>query len=262
MKKPRIQQPWLTRTGVEKPTGELREIAKSWNAATWENYLTWFETGRNEGLVDEVTYAIICDEQIESIFEQFAQDASQENRVQCERLLAVLPEVEAQVLRLYFMEGRTEFEIGFALKRSQTGISHIKNKALARLKRGNSGDGLLARRFMKGESFSPGEEPSIWDEPLKHPLREPRPSHPDDQKVELEAIKTPSVRAALLELPEGAQRVLYLQYWCEFSRKKTAALFGQGWNVIDEIDAVGVSKVKCRALQLELENTPGGGQCA
>ena len=41
-------QPWLNDAGNEIPTEQLREISKQWDAQTWEEYLNWYESSRNQ----------------------------------------------------------------------------------------------------------------------------------------------------------------------------------------------------------------------
>jgi DNA-directed RNA polymerase specialized sigma subunit len=261
-KKKKYHRPWLSPTGVEIPLTELKEIAKSWNPAQWEEYLSWFETGCKEVLVHPAAYAIIGDEQTESIFEQFDQDSSPEKRAACERLLALLPEIESCILRLYFLEGRTEAEIGFILSRSQTGICLIKNRALSRLKRGNDGDEMFARHFMKGDISSYEEEPRLWDESLEHPLKEARFYDPKNHRTEFEQIKMSSIRVALLALPDLEQRILYLRYWCDFSVNRTARELGIGLNTVLEIETAAITKTKRNAVAFETGVSPGGASCA
>jgi DNA-directed RNA polymerase specialized sigma subunit len=260
--KKKYHRPWLNATGVEIPTADLKPIVRDWSASTWEAYLKWYEHGRKDALVSPEAYAILGDEQTESIFEQFAQNSSQEVRRLCEQVLSLLPDIEALVLRRYFLEGRTEVEIAFEQKRSQTGVNLIKNRALSRLKRGNSGDGMFARRFMKGDEFSGvADEPSIWDEPLAEKIKEARRYDPENHNAEFEAIKSSCVREALKELPELARRILYLRYWCDLSVNQTARILKRGVNVVEQIEFTSISKVKRGALAFETGTTFGGAKC-
>ena len=81
--KKKYHRPWLNATGVEIPTPELRAVTQKWSACTWEAYLNWYDYGRKDSLVTPELFAIIGDEQTESIFEQFAQNSSQEVRRLC-----------------------------------------------------------------------------------------------------------------------------------------------------------------------------------
>ncbi len=257
-----VPTPWLTATGVEIPTARLREIAAGWDLATWEAYLDWYEGGRHESLLHPDSYDSTCEEETESIFEQIAQDSSDENRECCERILTSLPELEAEVLRRYFLEGRTEVQIAFELHRSQTGVSLIKSRALSRLKRGNRGDEMLPCRFMRGEIFSSEEfEPSLWDEPLASPLRDRRPYQPNDHRLEFEKIYVTSVREAALGLPELSGQILFLRYWCDWLLNQVARSFKLGVNVTQEIESAAIKKVKENAVVSEI-GISGGDQCA
>ena len=257
--KKKYYRPWLTPTGVEIPTADLRVIVQAWTPPLWESYLKWFETGGRESLLPPMAYVAVADEQAETIFAQFAQDCSQDNLRLCERVLALLPALEAGVLRKYFLEGRTEVEIAFELKRSQTGINLIKNRALLRLKRENSGDGMFARPLVKDEiSSSLTEEPSIWDEPTGTNIKEARNYDPENHEAEFQALKFESLRVALFELSESARRILYLRYWCDKSVSQTARILKRGVNVIDQIESASISKVKRSVLVFETGTDFGG----
>ncbi len=262
VKKKKYDRPWLTPTGVEIPSYQLRRISKSWNITTWGSYLDWFGTGRNAALITPDAYDRLCEKRIESIFEEFAQNDSQENRTLCEQFLAKLPPLEAEVLRRVFLAGNTEVEIAFALKRSQPGINLIKNRALSRLKRGNSGESVIARRFMRGEdSFSESEEPSIWNHSFTQPIKEARAYGPKNHKAEFKALSPTCLRVALQALSESAQRILYLRHWCDFSVKATSRALGIAMNNVEQIESASISKVKRSALEFELGITLGGSQC-
>lgn len=260
--KKKYHRPWLNASGVEISTADLKPKVQSWSAKTWEEYLKWYQSPGHERLITPAIYDLICDTQTETIFEEFAQNSSQEIKRLCEQVLSLLPSIEALVLRRYFLEGRTEVEIAFELKRSQTGINLIKNRALSRLKRGNPGDGMFARQFMRGENSAYlAEEPSIWDEPMAEPIKEARYYDPENHQAEFEAIKSSCVRVALMALPEEARRILYLRYWCGMSVNQTARNLKRGVNVIEQIESASISKVKRNALDFETGTNFGGVKC-
>ena len=259
VRKKNLDRPWLTSTGVEIATNELRDISKEWNLKTWELYLRWYEHGCYENLIAPATYDRICDELVDSVFDLFLINPSPEIRAECDRQLALLPELEAKVLRLFFLEGRTEVEIAAVFSRSQPGINKIKNRALLRLKRGNHGDKLLARQFMRGEdSATEMEEQSIWDEPTPFAIREDRTFLPENQKLEIDGFAWTSFKRAMRELPEMSQRILYLRYWCDFSHRQIARDLKTGVNVVQQIETAAVFKLKNKILALELGLNTGG----
>lgn len=260
--KKNTERPWLTSTGVEIDTAELREISKSWSAETWRAYLKWFESGKRERLVQPWIYNKIGDEQTESVFIEFGHDTDPEQQRRCEQLLGHVNQLEAMILRQIFFQGSTEREIAAKFRIAKSSVHDLKNRALLRLKRGNSGDGSGTRQFMRGENFSSqANEPSIWDEPLQYPLKEDRPYSPENHKTEFDRIKTHSVRVALQSLTDTAQQILYLRYWCDFSVSQIARRLGRGVNVVEQIESASASKVKRAALKFELGITLGGDQC-
>jgi DNA-directed RNA polymerase specialized sigma subunit len=253
------QRPWLTSTGVELATADLREIAKSWDAGTWSSYLKWFESGNRERLVQPWMYDKIGDGQTESIFIEQGYANDPKNQRLCDQLLGQANPLEQRILRQIFFEGRTLREIAAERCLPLTTIYNIKNKALLRLKRGNPGDVWNTCQFMRGEySSSPDQELSIWDESPQHRLKQDREYDPDNHKAEFEQIKTFSIREALLRPSDTAQRILYLRNWCELPVSQIAKRLGRGVNVIEQIESASISKIKRAALEFELGITLGG----
>lgn len=259
--KKKLDRPWLTPTGVERETHELKALVKGWDEATWQSYLNWYEGKRREGIVAPGAFSAICETQEFTIFELFSQNPNEESLKECTRLLGQLPEPEREVLRLKFIEGQTEVQIGFALRRSRSGINLIKTRALSRLKMQNPGDAVAARRFMRGSDDLIEENPeSIWDEPSLYPIREKRNYISKRFQEEIAAIQFTSVREALLDLPEMARKILFFRYWCEFSVNQTARLLKCGVNVIAQIEEASITKVKRGALVFETGTNFGGGK--
>ncbi len=252
-------RPWLTSTGVEIPTVELQEISKSWDNETWGNYLSWYESGRRESLIQPWAYDKICEEQSESLFHKFGQDPTPEHRQKCEAFLNQIRPDEARILRKIFFDGRTIREIAAEVNLPKSTVQDIKNRALFCSKWGNCGDNPDARRSMRGpSSFS--EDASLWDESLEHPLNEARSYDPGNHGLEFALLKTKAIREALLSLPESSQRLLYLRYWCGLSVNSVAHLLGHGVNVVEQVEAAAISKVKRNAMSIRFNEISGGAQ--
>lgn len=243
-------QPWLTHDGVELPVATLKIVSRSWDASTWEAYLNWFESGRRESLIHPQIYGRICSGLTEGVLGLLGQSGSRGGQALCERVLKTLPKAHAKVLRLAFLEGRTEAEIAFALNRSRGRVHQIKNRAIQRLKLDRNGDPLCTRRFMKGEISGPLEA-SPWLFSFGKPLKEHRNYRPGNHRLEFARIRQTSVRKALTELSDMEQRIIYLRHWCELPLAKVGQLLATGVNVVDQIEAASISKVKRRALELE-----------
>ncbi len=253
-------KPWLTSTGVEIPIGQLQKISRQWNATTWEQYLKWYESALRLRLLTPVIYDQICSEEIETIFEQFAHDTSSEKRILCEHLLSTLPAHERVVLRLHFIDGRTDFEIAAITRRSRSGVNLIKHRALSRLRRGHDGDEIAAREFMKGEISENVEmESSIWNMSLSYPVKEDRVYDPNAQKAELEKIRSYPLKKALSELSERQQRIVYLYFWCDFSINQIAREMRCGVNLVDQVFEAALSALKRKIMQIENGVLPGDG---
>lgn len=257
-------RPWLTATGVAIPTEQLKQISQFWDQATWEAYLKWYERPLKARLLKPNIYKKICDQQTRTIFEKFNQSISREISLQCDRLLSTLPVVEANVLTLKFLEGRTDRTVAAKLGISKSSVHVMKNRALSRLRRGIHGELLGTREYMRGEnSETPKIESSIWDSSSSQPLKEDKVYDPTKHNQELDNIQHYALRMALKELSERQRQILYLRFWCDYSLNDIARELRMGVNMIDEVCEAAISKLKRKIIQIETGYTPGEGpSCA
>jgi RNA polymerase sigma factor (sigma-70 family) len=258
------REPWLTTTGEAKRTPQLKQSARAWNLETWRRYLDWYESACHEKLVHPGVYRKICEEISESVFEQLSQSGNYFSSQACEALLQELPLRQANVLRLSFLEGRTQREIGTTLGISQPGVFQSKKRALARLRSAFHEANVITRQYMKGEMFiSEEEEESVWDESFwgKPPFRNARNPGRYDPKMHkdtLERIEAPNVRHTLLALAEDEQRMLYLSRWCGRTTSQIARELGMGVNVVEQISQATLSRVIRKVIHLETGREAGG----
>jgi hypothetical protein len=110
-RKEKKNRPWLNVSGQDIPTSELKLISKSWDSSTWEEYLKWFESSRREPHISRRRYDILLESQTQTIFEQNEVSCPQEFADVCETLLKSLPYKEEQILRHFYLAGRTQSEI-------------------------------------------------------------------------------------------------------------------------------------------------------
>ncbi len=257
----KLNRPWLTPTGVEIATIDLKPLVKNWDLATWESYLDWYDGASTESTISQKAFASICEHQEFTVFELYSQCPSEESLTDSKRLLHQLPELEREVIRMKFMEGLTEVEIAFEMRRSRSGINLIKTRALSRLKKLNPGDAVAAGPYMRGEVDSSDQKfESVWDEPSLYPIREKRNYITKRFQEEISAIRFSSVREALFDLPEIGRKILFFRYWCDFSVNQTARLLKCGQNVVEQIETASISKVKRGALSFETGTNFGGGK--
>ncbi len=246
----KLTQPWLTVSGVERPTAELKEISKSWDEQIWGEYLNWFETGRKDKLVSPVLYDAIADSIEKNIFEELEQKNCPELRSYCDQLLAELPKHQEFILRSIFFEGKTQSQIAVELNRTKACISQNKFKALTRLKREYDGEILSARRIMRGAKFFiPEAENSIWDEKLSNQIRDHRPYGISDHDKELLGHKCRELREVFKELSERSRQVIYLKFWCDFRNSQIARKYSIGLNNVDTIIDATVFKIKSKIVE-------------
>jgi len=53
---------------VERPLEELRQLSKTWEQKTWEEYLHWFESSRKDKLTSSDFYLSQCEVLEKNIF--------------------------------------------------------------------------------------------------------------------------------------------------------------------------------------------------
>ncbi len=246
----KVLMPWLTASDVERPPAELKEISKSWDEQTWNAYLNWYQAGNSEKLISKNVFDKISEELEKNIFEEFGYQSCPKLQDLCEQLLAALPAHQAQILRLYFYEGRTHKEIAFIFGRSDRTISYNKNTALRTLKRVHGGEPLAARQYMRGaDVFIPNEIKSEWDEKLLHPVCNQRTYSQLDANNELLNHKCAELREIFQGLTDRSRQIIYLKFWCNLSVSEIARKSSVGLNTVDQILDATVFKIKSRLIQ-------------
>ncbi len=159
MNQTKRQKPWVDFNGDELGTDQIRELSRSWDAETWEAYLTWREDERHESLVTPSKYDELVDAQTESIFAQVHGSIPDVDREICEELLNTLSVRDAEILRLIYFEGKTERQIASVLNLSRAAIQKIKKQALQSL-RIRAGAKVRTRRIMRGQVVELKKSPS------------------------------------------------------------------------------------------------------
>ncbi|MBX3039562.1 MAG: sigma-70 family RNA polymerase sigma factor [Bdellovibrionaceae bacterium] len=259
-KKPR---PWLTPTGVEIPTAELKEICTSWDQATWESYLNWYQSPRRDALVCPAVYEKKTEDMTGSIFQQLDHNTDPGKRNQCEQLLQSIPVGEANVLRHVFFDGRTVREIAAIEKTAKSTVHDLKNRALLRLRRGQDGENPDTRRLMRGVDSDESNIQSFWAQPLSFSIREDKVYDPSQYKEEFAKISHSGLKMAMGELSDREQRILYLRFWCDYSVSEIARELRSGVNLIEQVIEAAISKLKRKVVHHEIGFAPGEGpSCA
>ncbi len=243
--KTKLDRPWLTASQVEIPLAELKEISKTWDEQTWNDYLNWFQSGCSEKLISKNVFDKISEEIEKNIFEEFGYQSCPKLQSFCEQLLAALPAHQAQILRLYFYEGRTHKEIAFIFGRSDRTISYNKNTALRTLKRVHGGEPLAARQYMRGvDDFIPKEIKSEWDGKLSHPICDRRTYSQPEANNELLNHKCTELHEIFQGLSDRSRQIIYLKFWCELSVSEIARKCSVGLNTVEQILDAAVFKTK------------------
>lgn len=246
----KLMRPWLTASGVERSTSELKEISKFWNEQTWNEYLDWFEIGRKDKIISPSQYNEIANSIEKNIFEEINQETCSELQSFCDRLLSTLPLHQKKILQGIYLEGKTLVLIAAQLKRSRTSIYYNKNKALTVLKREHDGEKWNARRIMRGVDAVDAEvENSIWHKKLSHPVCDHRPYGVSEHDNELLHHKSPELREVFRELSERSRQVIYLRFWCGLTYSQIARKCSLGLNTVETIIESSVFKIKSKIAE-------------
>ena len=260
--KNRLIRPWLTGSGVQRSTSELKEISKIWNEQTWNEYLDWFETGRKDKLISPQAYDAIGDTIEKNIFEEFEQESCSELQSFCDRLLSTLPAHQQKILSGIYLEGKTFVTIAAQLKRSTSNIYQNKNKAIRTLKREHDGEKRHARRIMRGvDDFLPEIKNSIWSENLSQPVHEQRAYGNFDYQKVLLGHKSPELREVFSELSERSCQIIYLKFWSNLTYSQIARQCSMGLNTVETIIEATVFKIKSKVAE-NLNSDRAAGQAA
>ena len=251
----KINRPWLTPSEVERPLSELKEISKSWDEQTWNEYLDWFEVGRKDKLVSHFLYNLQGESIEKNIFEEFGYQSCPKLQSFCDQLLAALPNHQREILRLYFFEGKTNREIAAVFGRADTTISYNKNTALKTLKRVHGGEPLLARRIMRGAIvFEPEKINSTWNQKLPHPIKDQRNYDPLNANQELLIHSCAELREVFQQLSERSRQIIYLKFWCGLSISEIARKLSMGLNTVEQIIEATVFKIKSQLVHNIIED--------
>ncbi len=249
--KNKLNRPWLTASGVERPLDELKEISKSWDEQTWNEYLNWYQSGNSEKLVSNNVFSKVSEElEKKNIFENFGYQSCPELRSFCDQLLRSVPEFQQQILRSIFFEGMTQREVAFDIKKSAGCIAQNKTKAITTLKRVHGEELVSARQYMRGtEVFEPEKIKSLWDQKLSHQIKDQRSYDQLNANQELLNHCVADIREIFQKLSEVSRQIIYLKFWCELSTSEIARKLSVGLNIVEQIIDATVFNIKSQLVQ-------------
>lgn len=251
--KTKINQPWLTSSGVEIPTEQLKEISKSWDETTWEAYLKWYEGGFREVLVKTEHYEILGERVSQSVFELYGHDNCPQLQSFCDQILKLLSPEQETILRKIFFEGKTVRQIAFELNRSKTFVSENKFKAISRLRVNKTAALADAQHLMRdAKFFDPAQNNSVWETKKIGPLKKSRAYKPENYDKELLNHPIEEVRCFFRASSLRARQYVYLRYWCGFSINEIARKCSVGVNTVDQVIEATVFKLKSALINSEL----------
>ncbi len=249
----KIKQPWLTSSGVEIPTDQLKEISKSWDEATWEAYLKWYEGSLREVLVKTEHYEILGERVSQSVFELYGHNSCPQLQSYCDHILKLLSPEQESILRKIFFEGKTERQIAFELDCSKTSVSRNKFKALSRLRVNKTAALWTTQHLMRdAKFFDPAQNNSVWETKKLGPLRKSRAYKSENFDKELLNHPIEEVRSFFRASSLRARQYVYLRYWCGFSINEIARKCSAGVNTVYQVIEATVFKLKSALINPEL----------
>jgi hypothetical protein len=251
--KTKLNRPWLTLSDVEIPTDQLKEISKSWDEATWEAYLKWYEGSFREVLVKPEHYEILGERVSQSVFELYGHNNCPQLQSLCDRILNLISTEQATILRKIFFEGKTIRQISFELNRSRTFVSENKFKAISRLRVNKTAALADAQHLMRdAKFFDPAQNNSVWETKKLGPLKKSRAYKPENFDKELLNHPIEEVRCFFRASSLRARQYVYLRYWCGFSINEIARKCSAGVNTVDQVIEATVFRLKSALINPEL----------
>lgn len=251
--KTKLNRPWLTLSDVEIPTDQLKEISKSWDEATWEAYLKWYEGSLREVLVKTEHYEILGERVSQSVFELYGHNNCPQLQSYCDHILKLLSPEQESILRKIFFEGRTERQIAFELDCSKTSVSRNKFKALSRLRVNKTAALWTTQHLMRdAKFFDPAQNNSVWETKKLGPLKKSRAYKPENFDKELLNHPIEEVRCFFRASSLRARQYVYLRYWCGFPINEIARKCSAGVNTVDQVIEATVFKLKSALINPKL----------
>ena len=235
---------------VEIQTYELKEISKSWDQKTWDEYLNWYQSSQSEKLIGVNLFNKISEDLGENIFSQFGFETNELDSELCRQILSTLPRHHQRILELIYFEGKTLAAIAKIFKRSITSIHQHKIKALTTLKRGNGGENVNARHYRGASEDSESQKlKSVWDLVLSSPVKSSRSYHAFNFQNELLNHQCLELREVFRNRSEAGLELVYLRYFCDLKIKKISKQKHLGLNAIEQILDAVVFKIKSELVE-------------
>ena len=130
--------PWYQLNGDATPDEHLKMLTPSWDAKTWEKYLSWLDSHNpqtTETLLPPKKYDELCDQTEESIFVNAESGADSDLRSFVAKYLMQLTPQQRRVLEMIFWEGRSERFVADSLGIKQPAVHAIKKRAFNKIRK-------------------------------------------------------------------------------------------------------------------------------
>lgn len=147
--------PWYLMNGKITPDEHLKNLTPSWDAGTWEQYLSWLDTNDHrtvETLLLPRKYDELCDKTEEPIFVNAESGACDDLRNLVAGYLTKLTLQQRRVLEMIFWEGRSERYVATKLSINPTTVHRLKKRAFNKIKQLLQGGQRLP--YMRGLNSS------------------------------------------------------------------------------------------------------------
>jgi DNA-directed RNA polymerase specialized sigma subunit len=234
-------RPWIQPNRKPICDSILKRISRTWDAETWEAYLSWYQKPLKEALIKTFGYELICEGMTDTIYREYGYDHDEFLQKYVEILLRRVSNKQASVLRLYYLEGLTELQISQRLRVNQSSAHRRKTTALFNLSQENPEGNCIAIHIMRGLSslFENENAPVLNDETELFGHNNEQITIADDHVVQ-----------AISELPERQRQITYLRFCDNLSDAAIARQYGMGINAVQDIYTAAASRIKRRAVEL------------
>ena len=129
------QAPWIGPEGKVLSDAQLRLVSRSWDAKTWERYLSTIETPLSECLIPTKKLYALAEKSGNGLFICEGEAANALPSKKLEHALEQLTFKQRHVLELTFFRAKSSRQASMILGISQSTVRDLKRKALRNLKR-------------------------------------------------------------------------------------------------------------------------------
>jgi RNA polymerase sigma factor (sigma-70 family) len=130
-----VKKPWLNFQGKPLSKDELKQVSKTWDMATWEEYLKTLDVPQRETTTAKFDRLLRIYENSTAytIPEVIDEEENPQNKT-LNWAISLLPDRQKTILKLIYWEGYSESQVGEQLNIAKGTVNKLKDRALRHLK--------------------------------------------------------------------------------------------------------------------------------